>query len=200
MLARHALFALLLVTVAADRARADAPSSVPPAPAGYQWQLAPIETKPEEPMRWYRGEMVLADAAAVGVGIVGLSFAHSGSGYRSLEGYYVPGALAIVAAGPIVHGLHHDGTGAVESVALRVGLPLLGAMLGSASYGKSCYDGCGDTNFSYEVMGGIAGAVTAMIIDDGFLAHERPQPKPSWTPVLVPTRNGGATVGLGGTF
>jgi len=194
------LLTLVLTAAAMHTARADAPSSVPPAPAGYQWQLAPVETKPQEPVRWYRGEMLLADTAAVGVGVIGLSFADSGGGYRAVEWYYLPGALAFAAAGPIVHGLHHDSTGAVESLALRIGLPLVGAMLASASYGKSCYDGCSDTNFGMEVMGGIAGAATALIIDDGFLAHERPAPRPGWTPVLTPTRNGGATVGIGGMF
>jgi hypothetical protein len=200
MLARG-LFVFIILGWGSAIARADGPpGAAPAAPPGYQWQLAPIEAQSDEPVRWYRGSMAVADAAAVGVLMMGVSRADPGAGYRSTQWYFLPGALAIASFGPIVHGLHGNGVGAVESLALRVGLPLLGAMLGSASYGKSCSDGCDDTNFSYQVMGGLVGAGAAMIIDDVFLAHERPAARRAWTPVLVPARNGGATVVLGGTF
>lgn len=179
MLGLRHIVIIALTVVSVGRARADAPGMTLPEPA------------PERD--YYRGQMVLADLAATGV----LAATIRPADTTSRLGYAVPGALAFAAFGPLVHGMHHNGHGAAKSLALRVGLPLAGVAFASITMrcqGSSCYDGNNDA--ANMLMLGLVGAVAAAVIDDGFNSYETRSASPSWTPVVVPSSRGGATVGL----
>src|SRR5690349_20197558 len=109
---RH-LVIFALTVLSAGRARADATGLTPPDPTADR--------------EYYRGQMVLADLAAVGV----LAATIRPADTTSRLGYAVPGALAFAAFGPLVHGMHHNGHVAAKSLALRVGLPLAGVAFAS---------------------------------------------------------------------
>lgn len=195
-----ALLLAVALAGAGRAARADgaAPAAplAPPAlsPPGATWQTA---AAPEVQLRWYRGSMVLADLAASAVVAAGLA-------QRNAKlGDVVPGAIALATFAPGVHLLHGNGTGAVESVALRLGLPAAGAFLAWTGFHcrapQECYDGTNDAE--YELLGAMAGLAVAMILDDGWLAHEQRREPDAWTPVVAPaSRGGGATFGIAGAF
>lgn len=197
------LLALVLAAVVAGAGRAARADGADPAvplappglagPPGATWQTA---AAPAPEPRWYRGSMVLADLAASAVVAAGLAQRNAGLGDA------VPGAIALATFAPGVHLLHGDGTGAAESVALRLGLPAVGAFLGWTGFHcrapENCSDGTNDAG--YELLGAMAGLGIAMIIDDGWLAHEQRREPDQWTPVVAPTSRGGATFGIAGAF
>ena len=55
------------------------------------------------------------------------------------------------------------------------------------------------TDTEYEVLGGLAGAIAAAVIDDSALSHVAVSER-SWAPVVVPAPHGGATLGVAGSF
>jgi hypothetical protein len=159
------------------------PSSVEP--------LTPVAA-PTEATVWYGYQNLAVDAGAFTTIIAGVQSGSSGFALLSL-GIYTVGS-------PIVHMVHDNGGRAAGSLALRLGLPVLGGMIGvgaadCSDSGGECWDEVGGL-----VLGGLAGITAAVVIDDFVLAREvRPAPR-SWSPTVAPTPGGGMSLGVAGTF
>ena len=93
---------------------------------------------------------------------------------------------------PILHVLHHRNGTALESLALRVGLPL-GAML----VGGAVASGSNADDFGGIAVGLIAGVVAAGAIDIGYLSvAERPA---TFSPSVI-VSHGAMTLGVARAF
>jgi len=107
----------------------------------------------------------------------------------------IAGAVGYVGGGPTIHALHHQHGRTAGSVALRLGLPLVGGAVGAAVVSPSI---SGDSEIPYRLAGGVLGAgigmIAASLTDIAALAWAPGQvtlSKPSVTWMLVP----GVTVG-----
>jgi hypothetical protein len=157
---------------------------------------APGHTASVQP---YGLQIVLADVAAVALLL---------SGQPELQAV---AAGSYVLTPPILHLLHRRPARAAGSLGLRLLLPIAGGSLGMKA--EHCgRDGdylCGLTGL---VLGGLAGALVASIVDAALLANTSPEAAESNRPPLAklagvqidyagvtPQRNGGGLV-LGGTF
>jgi hypothetical protein len=167
-------------------ARAEAPP--PPRP--------PEQTASAQP---YGLHIVLADVAAVALLL---------SGQPALQAVATG---SYVLSPPIVHLLHRRPARAAGSLGLRLLLPIAGGAIGTEA------EGCGrDSDFlcgiTGLVLGGLAGAVVASIVDAALLASAGLEARESSRPPLAkvggvqldyagltPQRNGGGLV-LGGSF
>src|SRR5262245_27935608 len=87
---------------------------------------------PAEEPHWYGGRLLLADAAAVAVFAVGGSQGGAPVAVLGVGGWAL--------GSPIVHATHGSVGRGVVSLALRVGLPLMGFMLGKSS-SEGCWRG-----------------------------------------------------------
>lgn len=106
---------------------------------------------------------------------------------------------AVIMFGPAAMHLRHDDPGrAAGSVALRAGLIVGGAALGSAMANCSSdrlLCGLGET-----LVGGLVGYGAAIVIDAGFIARTtHTERRPRWTP-QVAASSSGLRVGVGGVF
>src|SRR5438552_8266040 len=83
---------------------------------------APVDVAPAPPRVWYGWQPLIADAAAAGLFVGGLA----------TERYEVAdlGLAGFALASPIIHGAHRHGVKAVGALALRVALPITGALVG----------------------------------------------------------------------
>jgi hypothetical protein len=139
---------------------------------------------------WYGWQTLASDAAASG-----LFFAAAKSGDGNLDDgagttLSLLSAAVYLAGAPTVHLLHHRSLRALGSFGLRIALPVVGGMLGSAT--ATCppptgdYGNCGTGEL---VLGAGVGFVLAIALDAGALAWDEPKRKePSsaqWG--LVPT-------------
>lgn len=144
----------------------------------------------DTPRRWYGWEIMLVDAGA-------FALAYAGGASES-DAVTVIALGAFVAGGPVVHVAEGNGGRALLSGALRLGLPLaLGAIAGA-----SCDEEDNDEWFGcLAAVGGgaLGGAAIAMLVDYVFLAHA-PERPPRVQVAVTPRREGGLTVGLGGSF
>ena len=134
----------------------------------------------------YRAETLALDGLAVGA----MLLAGHGNGVVGIAGL---GTFLLGA--PIVHARHGSATRAVTSLALRVGLPLAGGMIGARMFHGEDEEQVGGV----ILVGGI-GALVAVVIDTAFLAGEQETRRPrTWTPTVRATRDG-YTMGIGGAF
>ena len=103
---------------------------------------------------------------------------------------------------PLMHLSHSRPRTALASVSLRVGLPLLGLVVGD-SLPDHCDEGdCIDSPPMKIVVGMGVGVVAASVIDAVFLAKGDEAPaktQTSWRPIARPTR-GGLALGIAGEF
>jgi hypothetical protein len=177
--------------VADGDARADDPTSMTTAPP----------RRPSTEERWYGGQTLAMDGAALALVLAGIGLHSSG-----LSGL---GGLVYLGGGPIVHWAHgHVGTG-FGDLGIRAGLPFAGLFVGALSGGVIFRN---DGVFG-PVLGGVAGflggMVGASVIDAAALSYEDVPVKHSSSRLLVPTfgidreeRGGGTrtTFGLAGSF
>lgn len=148
--------------------------------------VAPRDT-PSEPtpvVDSYRLETFAVDATAVAL--------IAASGKNSTV--TVLGLSTYVLGAPILHGVHGRGGSAVASIGLRVGIPIVTGMVGSALLSSSDHE---EGAIAGAVLGGLAGMIAASTIDIAVLSKgdERPRVMPS----VAPT-SGGMTFGLAGAF
>lgn len=200
---------VLLVALLAPRlARADegtegdavpvepAPAAMPPAPA----VVPPTPTRKAEKAdatrdRWYGWQVLVVDGVSLLVATPALP---------------PLGVAGYVLGAPIVHAAHGSWGTAAGSVGLRVGLPLLGAFVGSEGLDRgSCRELCVG-----GVIGAGAGILTAIALDAAALSWEtvpvtkqdrdeaRARPARSFavSPGIAPRREGGVDVGVTGVF
>lgn len=166
------------ITLTCQHAHADSPSPEPP---------------DESIVTSYRGSTLAADGVALGVFAGGVA---TGSGRLALIG-----ASLYVIGAPLVHTTNRRHGRAALSVAMRVGLPLLGF-----SIADSLPRDCGPTGDCTSAPVGIyvglgVGVVVASMLDAIVLAKAdaRSQRQASWAPVGGPTR-GGFALGVTGQF
>jgi hypothetical protein len=186
----------ILVVLALARVAAAEPPGLTVAPPG----LAPVVELPAPPPLEpsYRGQTAIVDGVALGLFFIAISTNDEPVGYLSL-GAYVGGA-------PLVHLAHHRPGHAAGSLALRVGLPfvggLLGEKLGEQTQCSGINDGTCASGGRYERMGLgiIGGMIAAMVIDTAVLAKGDEAPAPaSWSPAIAARRDG-ITLGFSGSF
>ncbi|HTL35488.1 MAG TPA: hypothetical protein VL326_20310 [Kofleriaceae bacterium] len=157
----------------------------------------------------YRRDVMMADGLALA-----LVFAAPVSESEELAGW---GVTTYFLGAPLVHVAHGRGVAALQSLGLRAGLPLAGALIGYrlgpddmvCDYGASPNNGdfnpdrgtCPDGgSIIGMVLGGVAGGITAVALDWKYLTkYEKQVPWPSWSASIKPT-HGGATVGVSGAF
>jgi hypothetical protein len=164
------------------------------APPGLTPVAAPVAPAPG--VASYRGQTLLADGIAAGLLIAALSSDdyEQGESLAKLSlGTYALGA-------PIIHLTKGRSGHALGSVAMRIGFPILGGLLGD-SMSKDCYDYYCGSNDDEIVLGIFAGAITASALDAIYLAKgDAPkQPEPAWTPTARATQ-GGFALGASGRF
>jgi hypothetical protein len=189
---------LLLVAAATAPARADE--------AGPDRGLPIVPLAATPPARvWYGWQVLAADGAMLGLtaGCLATDSIDEDVCMLPLVGYLV--------TGPIVHGRHSGGKRLMASLALRAGLPILGALIGAASANcpprdeNEFLDLCGLSEMGLGVTIGMGVAVAI----DGLWAFEdaaptQPLPAPSrasWsvTPTVRVSDNS-AGFGLAGRF
>jgi hypothetical protein len=199
--------ALVVGLAAVGQARADEDDDGAASPAvGPNESIVTVSYEPIEPVAkptWYGWQVLAADGATV-LGTVGCVAA--GGDNACL----VP-ALGYLLVGPIVHGTHGKVGRAFGSAGLRTGLPLVGAVLGSAA--ATCSPSGGELDFCglpETALGFLAGVATAMVIDAVWAYDEPPvervaraSSRPSFMSIAQPIASptvGGATFGLAGRF
>ncbi len=151
----------------------------------------PSET---EDVSSYRLQTAIADASVLGLALLGPKSGHGGA----------LGALAVTTfaiGAPLVHVYHHQMARAGASLALRIGLPLLGLVIGSALGKSKCGEYCdNDADVVGAGFGALGGAILASVIDTAYLARGEPGEP---TPPIPPSAAAGPSalrVGFGGRF
>jgi hypothetical protein len=151
-----------------------------------------LASTPDRPERrtWYGHHLLVTDAALLGFGLA--IFASGG------DEPFVPVA-ATFASGAIVHLIHARPGAAAASLALRLGLPLLGWAAGFYGFGCTTPEGgCGWP----PIIGVTAGMASAMVIDATLLSSEVRRP-PSESTRIAPTLQvspGSAALGVSASF
>lgn len=163
-------------------------------PQGLYLSPAPVPAK-----RWYGYQLMLADAAWVGLAVA--------SGPKG--GLF---ALSYLVAPPIIHGVHHNVAMAVASPLIRSLVPVLGAVIGARAESCPAHD---EQELDFCGLGGAIagfgiGMLVAMVVDyslawETVAAAPAPSPPRSYSRVslssagVAPLANGAAVV-LGGRF
>jgi hypothetical protein len=182
-----------------------------PAPDASRAQTAPLTERRERARRWYGWQTLTFDAAALGVGVTGVSLheAHPGAGVV----LGATGLLGYSLSGPVVHWAHARPGAAGASLALRLGLPLLtvGVLSGGAAARCPGTGGPDDERYCERMertllVAGSLSLLAASLLDASFLGWESP-PRTAKSaaltplvPVLAWDGRRGATLGLGGAF
>jgi hypothetical protein len=177
-----------LSLVGARAARAD--ELAPPAPA--------IVQSPPAHGDWYGGTILALDGALIVSSLGCVALTEKQACLLPLYGYGL--------GGPIIHGRHRGWGRALASVALRGGLPTLGALIG-ASGGRSCKtsgenDYCGLDALAGAAVGALIGAAAAIAIDSAWAFDDAPTAPPRGV-ALAPSLSlspGGGGVGIVGRF
>jgi hypothetical protein len=158
---------------------------------------APEVAKPAEvDTGSYRLQTALCDAAALAM------FAMQSKSDGDAAGTI--GLAMYVVGCPIVHLFHHHNGRAAASVALRVALPLVLGVIGSAVGKSQCDAGCdNDSDLAGVAYGIIGGAIAASAIDIGYLSRGEDAPATRAAPIVPPAPIGPAEphqVRVGMTF
>jgi len=183
--------ALVLAALGATAARADEPAV---------GEAAPDSPPAASAWHWYGGRILLADGASLAV--------MTAAGFADAPPLLVVGAAGWVLASPILHAQHGSLARGVGALALRVGLPVSGFLIG-----KALTEGCwrdpnaSDTcDLGAEMAGTLMGAISAGVIDSVWLARDRHEVAPpgeaasAAASVVVLPERGGALMGLAGRF
>jgi hypothetical protein len=196
------LFAFMVLASASARGQSLPTESEEPA----------VRVEPPAPGTGYRLQIITADALSVGTVLAGFAvdrYAHT----SLVSGVLVTGGLGGYAlGGPFIHMEHHRSYRGALSLALRVGLPIVGAAVGAWS--ATCTPGEWFCGVGEGVAGFAIGAGAAMVIDSAFIVPwsdsatseparaataSRPSPGLHLSPRLVATPDV-TMVGVGGFF
>ena len=168
---------------APDRA-SPALAAPPAAPAAVPGSAQPPSSSLHTVSHWYGWQTLTTDGASILMSVVALnSLSGSDSGTANALGLLSVGTF--VAGGPIVHFAHGNVGKGLGSLALRVGLPILSGVVGSAVERTQCSGGdfCG---VGGAFIGGLAGIAGTIVIDSTVLGYERvPERASSWPIVGV---------------
>lgn len=119
----------------------------------------------EEPARerWYGYQTMAVDATAIGL------LAATGAIPEGAQPWMAGGAIGLYALGPaVVHGANARGGAGLGSFGMRLGLPIVGALMGLGIGASSSFKGL----FELAGAGAFVGALTAMVLDAAFLARK----------------------------
>lgn len=182
-----------------------------PAPGASLAQPVPLAERRERARRWYGWQTLTFDAAALGVGLTGVSLhdAHPGAGVV----LGATGLLGYSLSAPFIHWVHARPGAAGASLALRLGLPLLtlGILSGGAAARCPGMGGSDDERYCERMertllVAGSLSLLAASIVDASLLGWESP-PRTATGATLAPLApvlswdgRRGATLGLGGAF
>lgn len=183
--------------VSTAQAQPGAPQATAPAPGPLVVTPASTEplaaTAPDRELESYRLPLALTDTASLVLIVVGVAGENEGTAGLGTLGYAL--------AGPIFHGAHGHGSRVGASLALRIGLPLMGALIGEhlgRHHHYHCdFDEICDESSEQAGAGKFLGMLGAVIIDDVFVTQPvelRPRSGVSWAPQVNVT---GRHVGLG---
>jgi hypothetical protein len=153
---------------------------------------------PRRETRWYGWQLVITDSAAIALALIAIPTKDPDYAYAAIPTYFLP-TLAI-------HALHRRSGASVAGFALRLGLPVVGFLLGFG-VGSASRDAwfSGFAALADGAFVGLAGAGIAAAIDTAFLAHEEVRvsrariARPLWTPYATVDRDR-AWLGLRGSF
>jgi len=166
-------------------------------PPGGELTPPPVPPRVES----YRAQTLVADGIAAGLMITAFDVDNDSS--AALAKLSI---ITYVFGAPLVHLTKDRGRRALGSITMRIGLPIVGGMLGHAMAAKpTCeayYDSCETELYTEELAYGVlAGVIAASALDAIYLAKGDPPAKPqaAWTPVARATQNGFA-LGVSGTF
>ncbi|HTR53268.1 MAG TPA: hypothetical protein VMJ10_21380 [Kofleriaceae bacterium] len=174
---RYLLVTAIAIVVTSTAAHADPPSLTEPV-------AAPVASGATES---YALQTLAMDGAS-------LALIAAGSKSGALVGI---GIAMYFAGAPAVH-IHHDQIGhAGRSLLLRVGLPVLGAIVGHAITANETE---GDGDIAGPALGVVCGAAAASLIDAAALARQPIESASRWTPTIGTTRQGGFTAGIAARF
>jgi hypothetical protein len=152
------------------------------------------DTSPDQPVESYRLQTGIVDGIALSMLL--LRSQNSGPNWDTL----IPLGLTLAAVPPLIHAYHGRGWHAVESVGLRLAIPVLGAVLAKGQdcgpYDDSCYS---HQEFR-EAWGFGIGLGVAMLADTLLLAGGDDRARRVVTPTVVTNKDGGMTFGLAGRF
>jgi hypothetical protein len=182
-----------------DRAQPTVPRAASTPAQGETAEAKPVETKPVEtkPERDYRAVTVALDAAGVGAMVAGLALVHRNSN-DTAGGALIDSGVAVAGFGSIItHVVMGHADRAWRRYLIQGGALLFtgiaGSMIACGDHSEGL-DGLGCT-IEGMVGGSAVGFVAASAIDALVLQA----PSHSVVPIVSPTE-GGARVGLGGTF
>jgi hypothetical protein len=181
-----------------------APVAAAPTPA---LASVTLDAAPATATEWYGWQPLLIDLSSIALVAAGVA-----RGGTTSEATSIAGASLFTLGAPIVHLAHGHSGRAAGSVALRTLVPagglatglLLGAALSSPGTAQDPLSKV-DNMFGGALLGGGAGVLAAMIVDDVVLSRDRaqrdaaPDLRPRFEP-RIGASPGGATVGVGGTF
>jgi len=185
---------------------------VPAAPVAEQQHLAPPKTslrpvqpaaQPVEPSsaelhtvsHWYGWQTLATDGASLLL-MVAAASASDAPGSEEMAWLALGGYLG---GGPIVHLAHGEPARALGSLALRGGLPILTGVVGSQL--EDCSPSSDFCGLGGAVLGGMAGILTAIVIDSALLGHERVVVQTSRVPMVGVVSDGKRTLlTAGGVF
>jgi len=157
----------------------------------------------------YRIEMAAASAGSIGLFLVGDALERQG---RSIPDVMMAvGAITYPLVGPVIHLRHQRYGRALGSLAMRVGLPILGGAIGAGT--ADCSQDRFLCGLSEMGMGMVVGGVVASALDTSLLsgparaADEEAAPRPvrsapptaTFAPTVAATSNL-AYVGMSGRF
>lgn len=133
-------------------------------------------TAESSPERWYGWQTLSVDALPAGL----FAFALLTEGDTSTT-LWAGGGLAFALGAPTVHVLHERPLVGLGSFGLRVGLPFVGALIGSAFVDLNPEPDLPGVEHEPDdgtpiILGGLVGAATATALDAAFLGYE---PAPS---------------------
>jgi hypothetical protein len=198
----RAVVVIGIVAVLSSVAQAQ-PAATPP-------QAQPMEAAPKTHTKRYGTSIAVVDALSIGVSVLGGLFAIATAGTsEDDDGLGGPGMVLFyagfggyVVGGPFFHYRHHNNSGALMSLGLRLAVPVGGWLVARALIGEEVRN---DPNApeNREKAGlppqlWVAGMGAAMLVDWFLLAKVKVATR---THVFAaPTAGGGASFGLGGRF
>jgi hypothetical protein len=158
-----------------------------------------IEPQPIDYTPSYRGQTLGVDAVAVGLALVGAA-ANENQSHSIGNGMLGLALTTYLVGAPMIHLLHGRPGHAAESLALRVGAPLVLALIGAAVGGSCGTDRCDEPPaVKAAAFGAVIGVIAAPIIDAVLLAKGDPLPASTHLTATA-VRDGGMTFGLAGSF
>jgi hypothetical protein len=139
----------------------------------------------------YGWKVASTDAAGLALTLGSL---HVGGG-QAEDAMAFFGVTTMIVGGPVVHAVNGGGWKVAKSLGLRIGLTMVGAMLGPVMWGDN---DCGlnlDACFEPIVLGAEIGGLTAMALDATLLANTPAERPPGL--VVAP---GAGSLTIAGTF